>query len=206
MDTRLCSPLILPDSASGAWVDEYFSPSNTGSGDLPYTVMYALTMLHFAESIPHHYQPPEFRASQFACRSQWRHQIPLHWRLKESLKGVLVFCCIKWCLCTAIITVSTAQHIARAALDAFQLTNRDNVFVVQEIDPEMQESIYYLRSVDGIYDTQMFRFVLQDLWITMQHGGGGAAPEYSWYYITEQFEWSVELLLLLYVITWMMWL
>lgn len=48
-------------------------------------------------------------------------------------------------LWTAIITVSTAQHIARAALDAFQLTNRDNVFVVQEIDPEMQESIYYLR-------------------------------------------------------------
>jgi len=44
-----------------------------------------------------------------------------------------------------LFAVSTAQHIARAALDAFQLTNRENVFVVQEIDPDKQEDIYYLR-------------------------------------------------------------
>ena len=46
---------------------------------------------------------------------------------------------------TVLFTVLTAQHIARAALDAFQLTNHDNVFVVQEIDPNIQEAIYYLR-------------------------------------------------------------
>jgi len=44
-----------------------------------------------------------------------------------------------------LFAVLTAQHIARSALDAFQLTNRENVFVVQEIDPERQEAIYYLR-------------------------------------------------------------
>ena len=40
METRQCSPLILPDSASGAWVDEYFSPSSTRSGDPQFLVLY----------------------------------------------------------------------------------------------------------------------------------------------------------------------
>lgn len=46
METRQCSPLILPDSASGAWVDENFSPSNARLGDPPFLVVY-IVMSHY---------------------------------------------------------------------------------------------------------------------------------------------------------------
>lgn len=112
MDTRLCSSLILPDSASGAWVDEYFSPSNTGSGDTLITVVYNIQSSPIViESISYPRQPPEFRASQFACQSQWCHQIPLHWRLKESLKGMFVIMSSNWTLSGNDLTCSVNQIV-----------------------------------------------------------------------------------------------
>jgi len=84
LDTRLCSPLILPDSAPGAWVDENFSPNNTGSGNSVF-LQHTVCNFKLAELVSQH-EPSDFRPSQFSCQSQWSHQIALHWRLKESLK------------------------------------------------------------------------------------------------------------------------
>ena len=73
---------ILVPPSSSAWVDEYFLPNNPGSGDLPYMHPPCLILQSQFHIITN------YRTAQFACKSQWRHQIPLHWRLKESLKGI----------------------------------------------------------------------------------------------------------------------
>ena len=83
LDTRLCSPLILPDSAPGAWVEENFSPNNTGSGN---SIYISEVFIHYITELAPQQEPSDFRPSQFACQSQWCQQIALHWRLKDSLK------------------------------------------------------------------------------------------------------------------------
>ena len=57
LHTRMCSPLLLPESASEAWVDEI-----------------VLRREHSPET--------SFRPQEFQCQLMWKMHITPHWRLK----------------------------------------------------------------------------------------------------------------------------
>lgn len=60
LDTRMCSPLLLPESAPEAWVDKIQLPGDRQGG-----------------------QGGEgFQPQEFQCKLQWRKHITPHWRLK----------------------------------------------------------------------------------------------------------------------------
>ncbi len=63
LDTRMCSPYLLSESASEAWVDEVVNKhEGTGSKDTREL----------------------FRGQEFMCDQQWKIHITPHWRLKEK--------------------------------------------------------------------------------------------------------------------------
>ena len=49
------------------------------------------------------------------------------------------------CVCVCVLAVSAAKNLARSVLDAFTVTNREDVFVVAETDPQGKKAIFYIR-------------------------------------------------------------
>ena len=55
-------------------------------------------------------------------------------------------CVCDGCVCGPV-NVRPALHITRVALDAFAVTNRKDVYVLQDVQENGEESIFYLKSV-----------------------------------------------------------
>ena len=151
LDTRMCSPYLLSVSASEAWVDEVVSKQVNDGG-----------VSRLDES------REGFRGQQFMCGLQWSRHITPHWRLKAMKSKphthphtdlhTLTHECTHPHTHTHThplththphthphTAAQAALRITRTALDAFSVSNRLDVYVVQDIRYSGEESVFYLK-------------------------------------------------------------
>lgn len=48
-------------------------------------------------------------------------------------------------IAVCVSAVAAAKNLARSVLDAFAVTNREDIFVVSETDSQGKEAIFYIR-------------------------------------------------------------
>ena len=126
LETRMCSPLLLPESAPEAWVDEIVSKQvreGSQGGEV-------------------------FRPMEFECQQQWKKHITPNWRLKamrrENVCLVLASHSLMLWLC-CVPAAQAALRITRTALSAFAVSNRTDVYVLQDVRENGEETIFYLK-------------------------------------------------------------
>lgn len=118
LDMHTCSPYLLSQSAPEAWVEEVVLQQG---------------------------RQDTFRAQEFMCELVHSFHITPHWRIKD-MKGKPL-CCPRVNLLPLSLS-STAQAallITRSALSAFAVTNRRDVYVLQDIRDTGEESIFYVK-------------------------------------------------------------
>lgn len=118
LDTRVCSPYLLSESASEAWVEEAALLQQQGRRE-------------------------SFRAQEFMCDLVHRNFITPHWRIRD-MKGEASL----RELGNVGLAVSAGQAallITRSALSAFAVTNRRDVYVFEDVSASGEESIFYVK-------------------------------------------------------------